>query len=90
MFIGVRGFRCHWHIFVVLGVESRDSCFQVPSRTFVVSGAKLRAFGCEHSWFQVLNFVLSGTEHQKFFRRGSGLWRSIPNVTLLNTDSNTH
>ena len=45
VFIWLRGFRCHGHIFVVLGTTSRDSRFQVPGRGFVVSGATLRGFG---------------------------------------------
>ena len=53
VFIRIRGFRCHAHIFVVLGTTSSDSCFQVPRRGFVVSGAEIRGFRCQSSWFQV-------------------------------------
>ena len=49
---------------------------------------ELRGFRFLDSWFQVPNFVVSGTEHQKFIKPGRGLRRFVHGVTLLNTDSN--
>jgi hypothetical protein len=88
MFVGIRGFRCHGHIFVVSGTESRDSCFQVPAGRFVVSGAELRGFRYKDSCFQVQIFVLSGTGRQESIKSCSGLEEDSNGVTLLNTDSN--
>jgi hypothetical protein len=58
MFIGIRGFRYHPPIFVVLGTAGQirvfrchTSWFQV--RRFVVSGTTIRVFRCGDSWFQV-------------------------------------
>ena len=88
VFIRIRGFRCHQHIFVVLGATSRDSCFQVPGNRFVVSGAEIRGFRYLDSCFQVPEFVVSGTGDQKTAKRSRGLHRFVQGVTLLNTDSN--
>jgi hypothetical protein len=88
VFIRIRGFRCHRHIFVVLGAASSDSWFQVPGGRFVVSGAILRDFKYLGSCFQVPDFGVSGTGHQKSVKRARGLNRFVTAVTLLNTDSN--
>jgi hypothetical protein len=54
----------------------------------VVSGAEIRGFGFLDSWYQVPEFVVSGTGRQKSIKAGRGLRGFVKAVTLLNTDSN--
>jgi len=54
----------------------------------VVSGTEIRCFGFLDSWYQVPEFVVSGTGRQKSTKAGRGLRGFVEAVTLLNTDSN--